>query len=120
MFNFALAVYLKISKKLENFNNDLTDYPEIISPLLNEYFELYYKENFISDHHERDLKSIKKKFKLSKMQIQIMSVIFSILKEKRTFRLMDIMEELSEKDEDLIIDAIEMLIENKLILHYDG
>ena len=120
MFNFTLALYLKISKKLENFDNDLTDYPSIVLPFLFEYFELYYKENFVTKHHENDIPNLKKKFKLSKLQIQILNVVFCILSEKRTFRLMDILEKLSEKNEDLIIDAIETLIEYKLILPYDG
>ena len=120
MFNFTLTFYLKISKKLENFDNDLTDYPAIVSPLLNEYFELYYKENFITDHHEKDVQNLKKKHKLSKIQVQIMNAVLSILSERRTFRLMDVLEELNEKNEDLVIDAIETLIEHKLILPYDG
>ena len=120
MFNFTLALYLKISKKLETFDNDLTDYPAIVSPLLDEYFELFYKDNFITDHHEKDIQHIKKKCKLSKIQLQIMNTVFSLLSERRTFRLMDILEKLSEKNEDLIIDAIETLIEYKIILPYDG
>ncbi|MFX1488780.1 MAG: hypothetical protein ACFFBI_06500 [Promethearchaeota archaeon] len=118
MFNFALALYLKISKRLETFDNDLTEYPEIIRPLLDEYFELFYKENFITDHHEKDIDAIKKKYKLSKIQVQIMMKVFTALNEKRTFRLMDIIEQLGEKDEDLIIDAMETLIDLKLIIPY--
>jgi len=120
MFNFTLALYLKISKKLENFDNDLTDYPAIVLPFLDEYFELYYKDNFITDHHKRDILNLKKRNKLSKIQVQIMNAVFSILNEKRTFRLLEIMEKLSEKNEDLIIDAIETLIEYKLIHPIDG
>ncbi|MFX1574770.1 MAG: hypothetical protein ACFFB0_18700 [Promethearchaeota archaeon] len=116
MFNFTLALYLKISKKLEQFDNDLTDYPEIISPLLDEYFELDYKKDFITYHNEGDIQDIKRKFKLSKLQVQVMNIIFSLLKENRIFRLMDVMEKFSEKDEDLIFDTIETLIEYKLIL----
>ncbi|MHA2123363.1 MAG: hypothetical protein ACW990_19365, partial [Promethearchaeota archaeon] len=79
LFNFTLALYLEISKKLEDFDNDLTDYPKIINPLLNEYFELYYKENFITDYSASDLQEIKKKYRLSKTHIHIMENIFSIL-----------------------------------------
>jgi hypothetical protein len=120
MFNFTLALYLRISKELKNFDNDVTLYPPIVLPLLDEYFELYYKENFITDYSEKDIQNIKKKYKLSKLQIQILNTVFSILSEKRTFRLMGILEKLSERNEDLIIDAIETLIEHKLILPYDG
>jgi hypothetical protein len=120
VFNFTLALNLKISKDLKNFNNDLTDYPQIVFPLLDQYFELFYKNDFITNHHKKDIPILKKKYKLSKIQVQFMNIVFSSLSEKRTFRLMDIMENLSEKNEDIVIDAIETLIEHKLIYPFDG
>jgi hypothetical protein len=119
MFDFSLALYLKISEELKTFDNDLTPFPEIITPLLDEYFELYYKEDFITELHEKDIQTIKKEFKLTKFQVQIMITVFLILKEKLSFRLMNIVEELKEKNENSIIDGIESLIEKKLILPYN-
>ena len=118
LFNFTLAAYLKISKNLEDFNNDVTQYSQLISPLLDEYFELFYKDNFITEYTTSDLQNIKRKHRLSKIQVHILEKIFMILKERRTFRLMNIIEELSDKNEDLIIDGLEKLIEQKLILPY--
>ena len=65
---------------------------------------------------EDDIQKIKKKYKLSKVENEIMIIIFSILKEKTTFMLMTILEHFSTKEEDLVIDAIESLIEKRLIL----
>jgi hypothetical protein len=118
MFNFTLAVYLKISKTLENFEGEVSDYPDTILPLIDEYFDIFYKESFVTNYQENDLSSIKKKYKLSKLQFQIMITIFSLLKEKRSFRLLDILEKLSDKNEDSIIDAIETSLENRLIIPY--
>jgi hypothetical protein len=119
MFNFALAVYLEISKKLESFDGDLSDFQKTISPLVDEYFDLFYKDSFITDYHERDIQIIKKKYKLSKLNSHVMEIIFSVLEQKRTFRLMDILEKTGGKNEDSIIDAIESLIEKKVILPYN-
>lgn len=118
LLNFTLAAYLKVSKNLEDFNNDVTQYSQLISPLLDEYFELFYKDNFITEYTTSDLQNIKRKHRLSKIQVHILEKIFMILKEKRTFRLMNILEELSDKNEDLLIDGLEKLIEQKLILPY--
>ncbi|MFX1279287.1 MAG: hypothetical protein ACFFA3_07710 [Promethearchaeota archaeon] len=118
LFNFTLASYLKISKSLKDFDNDVTEYSQLISPLLDEYFDLFYKDSFITEYANKDLQNIKKKYRLSKIQVHILEKIFLILEEKRTFRLMDIIEEFRDKNEDLIIDGLEKLIEQRLILPY--
>ena len=44
-----------------------------------------------------------------------MKVVFLIIKEKSHFKLMDILENVTDKHEDDIINALESLIEFKLI-----
>lgn len=119
MFNFSLALYLNVSEDLKNFDNDISSFPERIIPLLDEYFELHYKENFITELYEKDIQRIKKDFKLSKIQVQIMNTVFLILREKLSFRLLNIIEKLDERNENSVIDAIESLIEKKLIIPYN-
>jgi hypothetical protein len=120
LFNFTLASYLKISRSLEEFDNDVTQYSQLISPLLDEYFELFYKESFITEYTMSDLQNIKRKNKLSKIQVHILEKIFVNLEERRTFRLMNIIEEFSDKNEDIVIDGIEKLIEQNIIHPYNN
>ena len=115
LLHFSFAFYVKISERLRNWNNELCDIDNIILPLINKYFDIYYKDPFKAEIQESELLSYKKKLDLSKLEFQIMSIIFSILKEKSYFKLMDILEWGTYQNEDNIIHALESLIESKLI-----
>lgn len=112
-FNFAL--YLKISDNLKNWDNKVNSLDDIIRPLLNEYFDIYYKDPFKVNIQESELLKIKKKLNLSKFEFQVMETVFAILNETSYFKLMDILERETDKNEDQIINALESLIELKLI-----
>jgi len=115
LVHFSFAVYVKISERLKNWNNDIHSLDEIIQPLVFEYFDIYYKDPFKVNIQESELIKYKKKLNLSKAEFHIMNTIFLLLKEKSHFRLMDILERETDKNEDEIINALESLIEFKLI-----
>jgi hypothetical protein len=115
LVHFNFAVYVKISERLKNWNNDIHSLDETIQPLVYEYFDIYYKDPFKVNIQESELLKYKKKLNLSKFEFQIMNIIFLILKEKSHFKLMDILERETDKNEDEIINALESLIEFKLI-----
>ena len=116
MFSFALKVYFEIADKIDNFNHDLNLYQKIIPPFLDEYFELYYKNHFKMNYLESDINSIKKKHQLNNQQFQVLKNIALLLNQHQTFKLLDIVQKMSRYDENVIIDAIESLIEKKVIL----
>ncbi|NHJ19494.1 MAG: hypothetical protein EAX91_01030 [Candidatus Lokiarchaeota archaeon] len=115
LVHFSFGLYVKISDRLKNWDNDLNNLDEIIRTLVYEYFDIYYKDPFSVNIEESELMKYKKKLNLSKFEFQIMNIIFMILKEKSHFKLMDILERETDKDEDQIISALESLIEFKLI-----
>ena len=115
LLHFSFAVYVKISERLKNWNNDIHSLDDTIQPLVYEYFDIYYKDPFKVNIQESELLKYKKKMNLSKFEFQIMNTIFLILKEKSHFKLMDILEMETDKNEDEIINALESLIEFKLI-----
>jgi hypothetical protein len=115
LVHFSFAVYVKISERLKNWNNDIHSLDETIQPLVNEYFDILYKDPFKANIPESEVLKYKKKLNLSKFEFHIMNTIFLLLKEKSHFRLMDILEKETSKDEDEIINATESLIEFKLI-----
>ena len=86
-----------------------------MQPLVYEYFDIYYKDPFKVNIQESELLKYKKKLNLSKFEIHIMNTIFLLLKEKSHFKLMDILEKETDKNEDAIINATESLIDFKLI-----
>jgi len=115
MLHFSFALYVKISDRLKNWDNDIKGLDDIINSLIYEYFDIYYKNPFIANIQESELLKYKKKLNLSKSEFQIMNIIFLILKEKSHFKLMDILEKGADRNEDEIINALELLIESKLI-----
>ena len=115
LVHFSFGLYVKISDRLKNWDNDLNNLDEPIRTLIYEYFDIYYKDPFSVNIEESELMKYKKKLNLSKFEFQIMNTIFMILKEKSHFKLMDILEREIDKNEDQIISALESLIEFKLI-----
>jgi len=115
LLHLSFAIYIKISERIKNWDNDLHNMDEIIQPLIYEYFDIYYKDPFKVNIQESELLTYKKKLNLSKFEFQVMHIVFLILKEKSHFKLMDILERETDKNEDEIINALESLIEHKLI-----
>jgi hypothetical protein len=115
LVHFSFAVYIKISERIKNWDNNINSLDEIIQPLVCEYFDIYYKDPFKVNIQESELLKYKKKLNLSKFEFHIMNTIFLLLKEKSHFKLMDIFEKETDKNEDEIICATESLIEFKLI-----
>ena len=120
MFNFTFALYLKISNNLKDFDNDLSYYKKEVPPFLNTFFELNYKHQFKINYQYSDLQKVKSKFRLNKILVKILNTIFTILNGKSSFKLMDIIEQFNQKNEDLIIDALESLIEQEIIIPIDS
>ncbi|MFX1322384.1 MAG: hypothetical protein ACFFAQ_12155 [Promethearchaeota archaeon] len=115
MTHFAFAAYLQISKSLEHWNHDVKPYEKIIPPLLNQYFDLYYKDFFKLTNRELNIQKVKNQFKLNKYEYRILKIVYSISKENSYIKLMNLLEKVSGKNEELIIDALESLIKHKLI-----
>ncbi len=116
MFHFSVALYLKISEQLKKWDNNLQFYKQIIPPIVNDLFELNYKNYFKPSTLESDISSLKKKYKLSRMECRIMSQVYLILQERSFFKLSDIIDNIKVKNEDLIITILESLIERKIIV----
>ncbi|MFX0000033.1 MAG: hypothetical protein ACFE88_07910 [Candidatus Hermodarchaeota archaeon] len=118
MFKFSLFTYLRISEQLKEWNHRLEQFRDIIPPLLNEYFCLYYKEFFKLAIDQPKLEEVKKKLNLTKLQFKILKEFCLIATENKIFKLMTLLEKFSEKNEDSVIDAIQVLINHELIIPY--
>ena len=116
LFNFASRIYFEIESELNHFDHDLNYYQKVIPPYLDEYFELYYKNQFKISHLENDIDLIKRKHHLNNLQNQVLKNIFLILTQNNSFKLLDVVQKLNRVNEDLVIDAIESLIEKKIIV----
>ncbi|MHA1932895.1 MAG: hypothetical protein ACW96X_10165 [Promethearchaeota archaeon] len=116
MFHFAVSTYLKFSDTLKNWDNSLDIFKREIPPLLNNFFNLYYKEAFKIAVLQSDLQKLKKELNLHRREYKTMNDIYTISEENRHFKIMNLLEKMTGKSEDIIIDAIEGLINHKLII----
>ena len=113
--NLILALNLKISRELENWDGSLDIFEATVPLIINEYFELYYKGSFRLSA-KIDLLTLRKEKSFSKLEIRVLNVIQSVSKRNNNIVNLDnIIELVSEENKDLIIEAIEVLIERKMI-----
>lgn len=113
--NLVLALNLKLSKDLEGWDGALDDFEIQVPQIINEYFELYYKESF-NLSGDINLISMKKEKKLTKMEMRVVNVLQSMSKDNLITDINNIVELVHEENKDLVIEAIEKLIKQKIII----
>ncbi|MFW9901466.1 MAG: hypothetical protein ACFFDY_09265 [Candidatus Thorarchaeota archaeon] len=116
LFSFSLNLYFKITEQLKEWDNSLEQFRDIIPPLLDDYFFLYYKEFFRLAIPKPEIDEIKKKFNITKFQLKVLNELLLIATEKRIFKLMSLLEKFSQKSEDAVIDAVQVLINHEVII----
>ncbi|MFW9825536.1 MAG: hypothetical protein ACFFE4_21515, partial [Candidatus Thorarchaeota archaeon] len=114
--NMILALNLKLSEELDGWDGSLDRFEELVPRIIEEYFELYYKGSFILPKKINILR-LRKEKSLSKMEIRVLNVIQSMSKGiDDAISLNSIVEVVSEENKNLVIEALEGLIERKLII----
>ncbi|MEJ2294317.1 MAG: hypothetical protein P8Y23_06060 [Candidatus Lokiarchaeota archaeon] len=113
--NLSLGLMLQISEQIENWDGSLDKFEHLIPPIMNNYLELYYKEPFILNNTEY-IADIRSHTDMSKMEIRILNVIYSIAKSKKKFYLDQLLELVHEEDKNKIIDGLETLLDKKIII----
>ncbi|MFX1310828.1 MAG: hypothetical protein ACFE8C_14110, partial [Promethearchaeota archaeon] len=113
--NLILALNLKLSKELEDWDGALDHFEIMVPRVINEYFELYYKESF-SLSEDINLLNMKKEKRLNKMEMRVINVIQSMSNDNVILDINNIVELVHEENKDLIIEAIESLIKQKIII----
>ena len=113
--NLILALNLKLSKELEDWDGALDHFEIMVPRVINEYFELYYKESF-SLSEDINLLNMKKEKRLTKMEMRVINVIQSMSNDNVILDINNIVELVHEENKDLIIEAIESLIKQKIII----
>ncbi len=113
--SLVLALNLKLSKDLENWDGALDEFEILVPQIINEYFELYYKETFRLSS-DINIITMKKEKRLSKMEMRVINVLQSMSKDNLITDINNIVELVHEENKDLIIEAIENLIKQKIII----
>jgi len=120
LLNFGLSVYAKYSEILKDWNHDVNPFKEEIPAFLDNFFSLDYKRFYKFMINKSDIENIRKELKSSRIDYRILNEILSISEENRIFKLMSLLSRMSSKNEDLVIDTIEILIQKKLLIPADS
>jgi hypothetical protein len=112
---FLEETSVKLSGKFKNWNGDVNKIRDILSDLLNKHLHLHYKETF-KLNTMKDINRIKTLVDMSKLESRLLNVIISMTKSQNNFHLRESIELIHEKNEDLVIKALESLIEKRFIL----
>lgn len=113
--DLSLGILLDLSQLIEDWDGAIHNFEVKMPPIIAKYVELYYKDAFkIND--AKYIARLKKENELNSMETRILNVIYSIARSKKEFYLETIFEVVHEKNQDLIIDAIETLINKQVII----
>ncbi|MFX1355858.1 MAG: hypothetical protein ACFFA8_01115 [Promethearchaeota archaeon] len=113
--NFSMGLTLQLSRQIENWDGSLDMFETLIPPILENYIELFYKEPFELNSPEY-IAQMRKEMELTSMETRVLNVIYSMVKTKNSFYLDYLLEAIHEQNKDKVIDALENLIERKLII----
>jgi len=114
--HLLMSLNMKLSKELDNWDGALDNLEILIPSIINDYFKLSYKESFKLSKNINFIKLKKEKF-LSKMELRVINVIESMAKDNNKIEnLNSIIEVVSEENKNLIIEAVESLIKQKIIM----
>jgi hypothetical protein len=113
--NLAAGITLNLNDLIEHWDGALETFENEIPPILKQYLDLYYKEPFILNSVEY-ISKLRKEVELTKMEVRVLNTVYSMAKSKQSFLLDYIIETVHEENKDVIIEAIESLISNKVFL----
>ncbi len=110
-----MEIDLHFSDKYENWDGDLKKFNKLIPPLLDQYFQLYYRESF-KLNKTKNIDHLKKEGKLTKMELRLLNVIISMTREQEEFYLENAVRNVYEKNQDIMIEVLENLIERQILI----
>jgi len=116
--DLAAAIYSDCQEDIDNFVGLLEDLEKKLPPIIHRFLDLHYKESFKITQNTARLSRAKDEI-LTDMATRVLNVISSYAPSGESFEFYTVFELIHEKNEDLIIDALELLIENRLIIPHN-
>ena len=110
----------KYSTKIEKFVGRSIDYGDDIDALIDEYLFLHYNEPYKLIKDDTYLQFLKKGRELQTIGSRILNVIISFTKFEKTFTFDRVIEEIDERNIELIYGGLHTLIKRQIIVpeHY--
>ena len=115
LFALATAIDSQLGEEFRNFSGSLKHLNKQLSEYLNKFLFLHYNDSFEMTSNRDYLNSIIESGDLTKLEIRLINVITSMTKIKKEFTLRGAIDLIHEKNEDLVLEALNTLILRKII-----
>lgn len=112
---FLSNLDVKIPDKLKKWDGDLIKFHMHLPSLIDEHFQLYFREEF-KLNPVIDIDQVSKEGEYTKMVKRLLNVILSMTKDHENFYLEDAVGTVHEKNQDKIIEALEILLQKQVII----
>jgi len=116
----SIIITNELGDSIKGFDGLLEPFEQELPSILSKSIDLHYKEFFNISNDDALFLKTKKERDFTSMETRLFNVLTSYSKGGNNFVLKSIFKMISEKSEDLIIEAIESLIQRKLIIPADG
>ncbi len=117
LYSLAVEINSRFNEELKNFSGAVDDLMrKQFGDLLNQFLFLHYNRSFEITPNQNYLQSIKESEDLSKLEIRLINVISSMAKINKMFTLRAAIDLIEEKNEDIVLEALNSLILRKAII----
>ncbi len=116
LYLFTIEIDKRFSEKIENFVGKSIDFEDEIEALLNQFLYLQYNEPYKLIRDKTYVQFLKKSRELQSTESRILNVIMSITKLNKEFTLNSVIEEIEEKNIDLVFGGLNTLIKRRIIV----
>ncbi|MFX0009792.1 MAG: hypothetical protein ACFE9R_05710, partial [Candidatus Hermodarchaeota archaeon] len=115
LFALATAIDSQFGEEFKNFSGSLSHLNKSLKEYLNKFLFLHYNNSFEMTPNRDYLNSIIESGELTKLEKRLINVITSMTKIKKEFTLRGAIDLIHEKNEDLVLEALNTLILHKII-----
>ncbi|NHJ26094.1 MAG: hypothetical protein EAX89_16065, partial [Candidatus Lokiarchaeota archaeon] len=113
--DLSLGLMLQLGQEIEKWDGSIDQFGELMPPIISNYIELSYKEPFILNS-PAFIADTRKEMEFNAMEKRVLNVIYSMVKSKKEFYLDHVVESVHEDNKDLVIDALESLIQKRILV----
>ena len=116
LYYLTLALNTQYSEQFTNFTGDIKLIKDDLIFMINQFLSLHYIEPFEVNRDLKYVNVVLNSKELTKMETRLFNVITSITSKNKEFNLQIPIEQIHEKDENLVLEALDTLIKKKLIV----
>ncbi|MFX0074212.1 MAG: hypothetical protein ACFE96_02120 [Candidatus Hermodarchaeota archaeon] len=116
LYLLTKSIDTQFNEEFRNFKGSLNHLNKQLYELINQFLFLHYNNSFELTSNRNYLDSKIESGELTKLEKRLINVITSMTKIKKEFTLRGAIELIHEKNEDLVLEAINTLISQKIIL----